>query len=218
MRQHTGSMEDTIIIGRLAYPLVLFISGLGVGVLWSPRGGSSQIMRDNLAVSDVQSENEKYLEKIGEMCGKEAAEFVEQSKDMTIRIKKYPIDAWASPDGRFVIRLFGSNETIASELRYPGRKDAATDSLVRHYSFSCGGQTYSCDFGRSIDGSKITDVQFHFTDAKGGELSYVDSDADGRWDRFIDYAHEPPRFYYRDGLCWKERATAPSGLPRKPKK
>ena len=75
-------------IGRLAYPLVLFISGLGVGVLWSPRGGSSQIMRDNLAVSDVQSENEKYLEKIGEMCGKEAAEFVEQSKDMTMQIRE----------------------------------------------------------------------------------------------------------------------------------
>jgi hypothetical protein len=196
-------------IARLACATVLFASGLGVGVLWSPRGGALQT-RDSHAVSDVQSESDvrseqaKFVARIKEMYGDELAEFASQFEDMTIRIKKYPIDAWASPDGRFVIRLFGSDETIVSELRYPARKGGATE-LLRHYSFSCDHQTYSCDFVRTTGDSKMTEVQFHRSDAKGGELSYVDLDADGRWDRFNDYTRKPPTFYHRDGLFWKER-------------
>ncbi len=144
------------------------------------------------------------MARMGEIYGEEAAEFVKQFEDMTVRIKQCPIDACASPDGRFVIRLFGSEETIASDLRSPDTGGTVKD-LVRHYSFSCGGQTYSCDFGRNIDNTKMTNVLFHFTDAKGGELTYVDSDADGRWDGLSDHTREPPTFYERDGLRWKER-------------
>ena len=191
-------------IARLAYAVVFFVSGLGVGMLWSPLGGSSQMPPDSRAVSDVQAENEEYVAQMREMYGEEAAEFVRQFEDMSIRIKEYPIDAWASPDGRFVIRVFGSDETIASDLRYP-ETGGTVKELVRHYSFSCGDQTYSCDFGRTIEDSKLIEVQFRLTDAKGGELVYEDSDADGRWDRFIDYTQESPISYHRDGLCWKER-------------
>ena len=37
------------------------------------------------------------------------------------------------------------------------------------------------------------------------DLLYVDSDADGRWDRFIDRTQEPHKIYESDGLYWKER-------------
>jgi hypothetical protein len=138
------------------------------------------------------------------MYGEEVAVFVKQFEDMTIRTNTYPIKVCASPDGRFVISPFGIDETIASDLRSPDIGGTVTE-LVRHYSFSCGGQTYSCDFGRNIDNSKMTTVLFRFTDAKGGELTYLDSDADGRWDGLSDRTREPPIVYERDGLRWKER-------------
>ena len=196
-------------ITKMTCAVVFFVSGLGVGILWSPFGGISQMPPNSSAVSDVQSENEKYVAKMREMYGEETAEFVRQFKDMTIRIKKNPIDACASPDGRFVIRLFGSDETIASDLRYPDTGETVKE-LVRHYTFSNGGRTYSCDFGRSINDSKMTKVQFHFTDDRGNEFSYIDDDADGRWDRFTDFTQKPPTFYERDGLNWKERTKAPT--------
>jgi hypothetical protein len=60
----------------------------------------------------------------------------------------------------------------------------------------------------------LTNVQFHFTDAKGNELCYVDDDGDGRWDRFTEYPKgSSPRSYYRDGLSWKQRAK---DVPREP--
>lgn len=183
------------------YPPILFVFGLGLGVLWSPLERSQT--PDNRARSDVRLENEKFVARMREMYGEETAEFVKQFEDMTVRIKQYPIDAWASPDGRFVIRLFGSDETIASDLRYPDT--GGTVKLVRHYSFSSGAQTYSCDFIRNIDNAKMTRVHFGVTDGKGGDLTYMDSDADGRWDRLFDCTREPPTFYERDGLRWKER-------------
>lgn len=192
-------------IRRFAYPMVFFVSGLGAGALWNPICHTLQKQSNSRAVSDVQSENQKFVAEMRETYGVEMAEYVKQFEDMTIRVKEDPLDAWASPDGRFVIRLFGSDETIASDLGYPDI-GGAVNELVRHYSFSCGKQTYSCGFGRSIKDSKMTNVQFHFSDAKGGELVYVDDDADGRWDRFVDYTQEPSRAYVRDGLCWKERA------------
>ncbi len=201
-------------IARLACPLVFFASGLAVGVLWSPLGRSSQAPPDSRAVSDARSENAKFLAKMKEIGGPAMAEFARQFEDMTIRIKKNPIDAWASPDGRFVIRLFGSDETIASDLRYP-EMDGAVKELVRHYSFSAAGQTWSVDFGRAIKDPKTTNVVFGMTDAKGNQkFSYVDLDADGRWDRFTDYTQEPPKTYVMAGLCWKERAK---DAPKKPK-
>ncbi len=192
-------------IARLAYAAVFFVSGLGVGVLWSPLGGSSRMPPDRRAVSDVQSENEKYVAHMREMYGEETADFVRQFEEMTIRIEEYPIDACASPDGRFVIRLFGSDETIASELRYPAGPGGVTE-LNRHYSFSHGDLAYRCDFGRSIEDSKMTNVIFGVTDRKGDvKFSYVDNDADGLWDKFADHTQEPSKIYVRDGLCWKER-------------
>ena len=104
--------------------------------------------------------------------------FAEQAKDMTIRIKKYPIDAGASPDGRFIIRMFGNTDTMASELLYPG-EDGASRELVRHYSFSCGDQTYSCDFGRSVEDGKMTSILFSCVVNGDTTVSYLD--LDGRW-------------------------------------
>ena len=124
---------------RLVYPVVCVVSGLGVGALWSPfsdfwrtpeEGRDTQRSR---AVSDAQLD--KRIAEWKEQLGEEVGKFVEQAKDMTIRIKKYPIDAGASPDGRFIIRVFGNPETMASDLLYPGKGDTLTE-LVRHYSGS----------------------------------------------------------------------------------
>jgi hypothetical protein len=190
-------------IGKLAYPVVLFVSGLGVGLLWNhlerPHTG------DGPNVADIKSANEKFVRQMRKMYGEETAEFVKQFEDMTIRTNTHPIKAFAAPDGRFVIRLSRSDETIASDLRYP-EKGGIAKELVRHYGFSCNGSTYSCDFGRRIEDSKMTNVLFSVLDAEGNStFSYVDSDADGRWDWFCDYTQEPPKSYDRDGLCWKER-------------
>ncbi len=197
-------------ITRLAYSIFFFALGLAAGVLWNPRSGSTQAP-DNCAVSQSKCEHEKTVAKMTEIYGKETAEFLRQSEDLTIRIKKNPINAGFSSDGRFVIRLFGSDESIASELLYPHGKGKA--ELVRHYSFSCGDKKYSCDFGRSDKDSRVTNVVFNITDVKGGELSYFDSDGDGRWDKFDDLTHQPPRFYKRDGLCWEEYSVEAGAFP-----
>ena len=182
--------------------LICFLFGLGLGALWSPPERPSA--PDKRAPRGVRVENREFVERIGELYGEETAEFVKQFEDMTIRINEPPIDACASPDGRFVIRLFGSDETIASDLFYP---DTARPikAIVRHYSFSSAGKTYSCDIGRNRDNSRVTNVIFSFTDADGGELVYADRDADGRWDSFTDSTRDPSVIYDRDGLCWKKR-------------
>lgn len=198
-------------IAKLTYAVVFFVSGLGVGVLWNPICSTSQMPPDGRVISDVQSRNEKYLAKTREVYGEEAAEFARQFEGMTIRIKEFPIDAWASPDGRFVIRLFGSDETIASDLRCP-EKGEAMKELVRHYYFSCGDLAYSCDFARSIRDPKMTNVVFGVSVKGKPTFSYVDRDADGLWDSFIDYTQEPPQSYIRESLCWK-RSTKDSRLP-----
>lgn len=192
---------------KLLWPTVTLILGLAAGILWNPIGGTLQMRSNGRAVSDVQSQNQKLVAEMKENYGVEMAEFTKQFEDMTIRIKKNPIDAWASPDGRFVIRLFGSDEWMASDLWYPD-EGGATNELVRHYSFSCGKQSYSCDFGRNVKNPEATEVHFSVTDSKGGQLVYMDDDGDGHWDRFVDYTQESPKAYVRDGLYWKERAKS----------
>ncbi len=191
-------------IAKLVYPVVFFLSGLTVGVLWNPL--ERQHTPDSRAVSDVKSANEKYVAKMREMFGDETAEFVRQFEDMTIRVHKYPIDAWASPDGRFFIHLFGKAKTIASDLRQvEGR--GGVKVLNRHYFFSCGDLAYRCDFARSVEDSKMYNVVFAVEVKGETKFSYVDLDADGLWDRFTDYTQEPSETYsgtyVRDGLCWK---------------
>ena len=187
---------------------VVFLLGLGAGSLWSPLGAYWQSVRYNLAVSNARSENKKHIAKLKETLGVEVGEFAKQFDDMTTFVKNGPIEVWASPDGRFVIRHTGSNETIASDLRCPDIGGAVKE-LVRHYSFSTGDRSFSCDFGRTIQDSRITDVQFHVIDAKGGELCYLDHDGDGRWDAFRDATHKPSRIYVRDGLCWRPKTRGP---------
>ncbi len=189
---------------RSMYPFVIFVTGLAVGVLWSPLERPRTF--DGRTFSDVQSENRKFVAQTREMYGEDAAQFAKQFENMTIRIKKPPLDAYASPDGRFDIRLFGSDETIASDLYHPD-SGSVVKLLNRHYSFSCDGQTYSCDFYRSASDSRMIRIVFNFSDGKGGELLYMDSNADGRWDLFADRSWEPSKVYERDGLCWKERSS-----------
>ena len=202
-------------LARWVYPMVFFVLGLGVGVLRSPVGGPSQIPEErqdthhSRAVSDAQFE--KRMAKVGKEFGEEMEDFARQFKDMAIQIKKYPIDAQASPDGRFAIRLFGSDETTASDLRQVGM--AGVKELVRHYSFSCGDVVYSCDFARRIEDSKMTNVVFSVYVKGEPKFSYVDRNADGLWDRFTDYTQEPAVTYVRDGLCWK-RIT--KDIPKEP--
>jgi hypothetical protein len=176
-----------------------FVTGVAAGVLWSSLRAPTD---DN--VSSASGQNEQNVAKVREVFGEGAAKFVKQFEDLTIRIKKGPIDAQASPDGRFVIRLAGDNETIASELQFPD-DTGPVNEVARHYAFSSGNRTYSCDFVRKIGDSSMPNVLFSITDADGRGLSYVDSDGDGRWDRFTDSTAESPRFYRRDGLCWKEK-------------
>lgn len=193
--------------------LICFLSGLGLGALWSPPERPSA--PDKRAPRRVRVEDREFVERIGELYGEETADFVKQFEDMTIRINEPPIDACASPDGRFVIRLFGSDETIASELWHPDRARSAKQ-LNRHYSFSAGERTYACDIIH-IDNGKVTDVLFSVTDASGAELVYVDRDGDGRWDSFTDSTRDPSVIYERDGLCWEEREkdlpTEPAATP-----
>jgi len=191
-------------ITRLGYTVSLVAAGLVVGALWSPFTGSAQVPRSSPSDPDARPATDEDVAKAKAMFGQEAAEFVRQFKDMTIHIRQFPIDLLAAPDGRFVIRRFGTGEIIASELYCPD-KGGTIKELVRHYAFSCGGRTFSCDFGRTKDGSKMTNVLFGLEDAKGVKLSYIDSDADGRWDKFSDHSQDPPRLYERDGLSWRER-------------
>jgi len=161
-----------MITANSAYRVFFFGIGLSIGVLWSPidwhKSAVSRSVSDVQPIKhlDAQSKNREFLEKILENADADTAKFVGQFKDMTIHIKKHPFDAWASPDGRFVIRLDGNDdETMASDLLYP---DSAESHEVRnrHYSFSCGNKKYSCDFGYTIDGSRITDTSF-------SELSHI---------------------------------------------
>jgi hypothetical protein len=199
-----------VTITKFAFPVALFVAGLSVGALWSPLSGFWQIPEEgrdtqrSRAVSDAQLD--KRIAEWREQLGEEVGRFAEQAKDMTIRIKKYPIDAGASPDGRFIIHVFGNAETMASDLLYPGKGDTLTE-LVRHYSFSCGDQTYSCDFGRSVEDGKMTSILFSCEVKGETTVTYLDLDGDGRWDRFTDYTETPPngysKTYEREGLCWK---------------
>jgi hypothetical protein len=195
--------EEIMPIARSALAVVFFASGLAIGAWWCPRGGSSRAP-GSLAASEAKSKYESDVAQMPAMDA-ESAEFCAQFKDLTSRLTKDPLDARFSPDGRFVIRVRG--EAIASELRYPMHCPplASRTDLVRCYSFTCGDKTYSCDFSRSIeDPIRITNVQFHVVYAKGGELSYVDSNGDGRWNKFIDYTEKTPKFYVRDGLSWRK--------------
>ena len=201
------------IVRRTYVGASFFVFGLVVGVLWSPLGGSSGLPGHTGSEAAFQSRDEELTATIKEIGGPGAVEFSKQFEEMTIRIKKSPIDAWASPDGRFVIRLFGSNETIASDLRYPEQGGEVKD-VVRHYSFSSGDHTFSIDFARSIKDGKLTEVHYSLVEANGHELVYVDTDADGRWERFVDYTQKPPKSYERDGLCWRERVKDAPG-PKK---
>ena len=197
-------------VAKLAWPAVIFVSGLSVGALWTPLSAFWQIPKEGQdtqrshAVSDAQFD--KRIAEWTEQVGEEVGSFAEQAKDMTIRVKQYPIDAGASPDGRFIIRVFGTAETMASDLLYPGKSDTVTE-LVRHYSFSCGDQAYSCDFGRSVEDGKMTSILFSCVVNGETTVSYVDLDGDGRWDRFTDYTEMPPngysKTYVREGLCWE---------------
>jgi hypothetical protein len=204
-------------ITKFAFPLALFVAGLSIGALWSPRGDSSQTPRENQTISDAQLD--KRIAEWKKQIGEEVGEFVEQAKDMTIRVKKYPIDAGASPDGRFIIRVFGNAETMASDLLYPDERGTLKE-LVRHYSFSCGDQTFGCDFGRSVEDGKMTSILFSCQVKGETTVAYVDLDGDGRWDRFTDYTEMPSRTYEREGLCWKrlmnpESENEPDGKGKK---
>ena len=191
---------------RLAYSTIIFIVGLGAGAFCSPIASPSKtpenrpVMVDGSAVSDAKGE--KSPSRVGKEFGEEAEKvFLRQFGDMTITIKKDPIDACASPDGRFTIRLFGSDETIASDLRYPD-KEGAVKELVRHYSYSNGDARYFCDFGRSIENSKMTSIVFDVAVKERPKFVYVDSDGDGLWDRFTDFTQKPPKTYVREGTGW----------------
>jgi hypothetical protein len=187
-----------------AYCALTFLLGLGGGVLWSPLASSGPVSQDARGPSAIARENEKCVQQMGAMYGKEAARFAKQFEGLTIHIKEYPLDAAASPDGRFVIRLFGTDETIASELYYPVAGANGVNELVRDYSFSWRDRTYSCYFARSADNSAMNGISFSCTDGKGGELSYLDTDADGRWDTFVDRTNASTKVFVRQGLRWKQ--------------
>ena len=193
--------ECDMTIARSVCLVVLFLTGLGVGVLWSPI--ERPHTPDGHALSDMQSENRKFVTKMRETFGEETATFAEQFEDLTIRFKEYPVDVYAAPDGRFDIRLHGSDETIASDLLYPDRGGVKT--LVRHYVFSNGDGSCSCDFGRSIEDSKMSSVVFDVAFKGETKFFYLDTDGDCLWDRFTDLTQEPPRTYIREGLGWKWR-------------
>jgi len=186
-------------IARLAYISVIFLIGLGVGVVWSPIARLRA--HDHRTPSSLQSEDKEYLAKVTELCGKEAGEFASQFEDLTIRIKKGPFYAWASKDGRFTISLHRTHEIIASELTYPGK---GGEGLVRYYSYcSKSGGEYNCSFERSVDDSNMKSILFDFSNKEKTRFVYLDSDGDGLWDRFTDSIHKPPTTYIREGLGWK---------------
>ena len=187
--------------------IVTFALGLGVGVIWSPISNSKSPSLEN-GSSDSLKLSKADLEDIKKMNCERAMEFAKQFEDLTIRTKEYPILAAASRDGRFDIKLFNTGDTIASELYYPDMKDRNLDELVRYYVFNWQDRQYTCNFARSKDNSKITRVTYCLTDGKGGELNYIDTDGDGRWDKFTDSTGKEPRFYVRKGLCWQLRDPA----------
>jgi hypothetical protein len=178
--------------------------GLAAGLLWSTLSGVSHVPKERQDVVVSESEVAKQMAQVKKDFGEETEEFVRQFRGMTIRIKEYPVDAGASPDGRFVIRMFGREDTIASDLRHPGSGEAP-DEFVRFYSYPSTDLTYSCSFARSTEDDSMRNVLFGVNDVNGDpRFSYLDCDADGLWDRFIDCTEEPSKMYARDGLCWKE--------------
>jgi len=186
-------------IVRLAFSVFVFLCGLGIGALWSPMERLQTPA--GRVTADARAENARLVARAREMYGEEAAEFTKQFADMTIRIKKNPIDAWASPNGRFEIRLFGSDEITASDLLYPERGNQK--SLVRDYFFSNGDKHYSCSFARSVEDAKMKSVLFDFAVKEETKFIYLDSDGDSLWDRFTDLTQEPPKTYVREGPGWK---------------
>ena len=185
---------------------VALVLGLAIGMFWTPFACWSQISNGGPGLSDLQSlsdvEFEERMDKVRQKWGQEAEEFVRQFRDMTVRIKQFPVDVEASRDGRFAIRLLGDDETMASDLfekGIDGRKE-----LVRSYSFTCHGTQYSFIVARTFADSNVTLVSYRVNDVNGSRFSYGDTDGDGLWDRFADYTQKPAKHYRRDGLSWKE--------------
>lgn len=187
--------------------MVVLLVGLGVGILWSPLHWPQKA--SNRGLSKQQKEDRDLVSEMIKAGGEETDRFVKQFADMKYLTNEYPLQACASPDGRFVIRLLNSDGEIASEiasdLEYPDSGGAVTE-LNRHYFFSSDGRTYSLDIGRRVEDSTPTNVLFTFSNDKGHTCVYLDKDADGRWDSFKNSDNNSVRIYEREGLCWKERA------------
>ncbi|GAB6188001.1 hypothetical protein [Thermopirellula anaerolimosa] len=188
--------------------VALFLAGVGLGVLWSPmHRGSSKGEVAKTDFSHLVAEAE-------EQYGKEVAEFVAQFKDLHIVMKREPFLIGASTDGRFVIRSLPNNDLVVSELRYPMGK-GELDHVVRNYELLCQGKKWFCTFARSADGTKLLEIHYGFRDNLGHGLTYVDSDADGKWDRLIEETPQGFTFYRWDGMLWRE--STPKELPAPPK-
>lgn len=198
-------------IGRVLSYVCIFFAGAILGVVWT--GLAMSRVQPDRATSGKDSTGQSPRQHMTQLYGEEMSQFASQFDEMTTHVQEYPFNASASPDGRFVIRLFGSEESMASDLRCPDGEGVGTE-LNRHYYFACGGRTYAVDFGRTEDDSRVTRVQFSCTDGTGSELSYADLDADGRWDVFIHGSDGAKRIYDRDGLSWKARVEAPPTAQR----
>lgn len=198
-------------LGRPTTSGILLGLVVGIALVWSSHGrpswisAQSQGRRDMSLLPDSESEQ---MSRMGDQFRQETEDFVRQFRDMTIRIRQFPVKVDASRDGRFAISLLESEETIASDLRQIGL--GGEDFLVRHYSFTCGHLHYSFDLGRRSKDSTMAHVFYHVEDMdKGLKYTYADDDADGVWDRFADYTLKPRKEYVRDGICWKEQTKDP---------
>lgn len=189
-----------------AWGVALFLAGVGAGVLWSP------IQRGSSAGQVAETDFDRLAAEAEEQYGKEVGEFITQFKDLRPVMKREPFLIGASTDGRFVIRTLPNNQLVASELRYPmGKGDSG--HLVRHYELKCEGKNWYCAFARSADGTKVLQIHYGVKDDLGHGLTYVDSDADGKWDRLIEETPQGSKFYRRDGMLWRESAPKESPAP-----
>jgi hypothetical protein len=201
---NTQKQENAVTITRLTYSAVIFVTGLGVGAFWSPFGARPQLPANHQGTTGPHVASDAQVEELPSELRKridaEVEDFAGQFKDMNIRIEKYPLDAWASQDGRFVIHLLKSNEMIASELRQIGPRGVTV--MDRHYEYSCGDIAYHCDFARHIEGSNMYSVLFGVEFKGKTKVVYLDSDGDGLWDRITDFTQEHPKTYVREGSGW----------------
>ena len=148
---------------------------------------------------DIKSAEKQRLDRSFE---EEAENYVRQFKELTDNVQLGDYVLKTSPkDSRFTFGEKNSNTDIAQELW--GRDANERDSYFRFYGFKNPKNNILLTIVREAKSSKLTSCDYSYND----KYTYLDIDADGLWDVFIDRSDKEVKYYERDGLSWKQTST-----------